>query len=275
MAYRKKELTAHVATNADHSASLSLLIVGAFQQHPRLLGLQVLVSMPRHGQQMPKTITEFRSFHCLQVAFNLSIDQCDQNGFVSAQYNWRNGGVKVFLTKDQRAINEIAQIVQQFRIVSCHQIVPAKVRVLSFGSCRGQIETPNVGSNASVLGIIAEHSDASALAELAVFIVQIFGGHQMRNNCVTLVQTEQRRREHDRMEGNIVLGHELVQVNLDIFVFRLPPLSPFLCVPCRYRNVSNRSIEPHIKHFRLETGIRHRNAPFQVTRYATRTQPFP
>lgn len=81
----------------------------------------------------------------------------------------------------------------------------------------------------------------------------------MGYQSVSLAETDQCRWEHDGVERDIVLGHELVEINLklcvagtellyeNIFsVFLLlinlniliswsPPLLPVLCVTCRYR----------------------------------------
>ena len=49
------------------------------------------------------------------------------------------------------------------------------------------------------------------------------------------------------MEGNVVFAHELVELNI---IGVLPPLVPvLLCIAGSNRQVTDGSIEPHIKNF--------------------------
>ena len=59
-----------------------------------------------------------------------------------------------------------------------------------------------------------------------------------------LARTNQSRREDHSMESDIVLAHELIQLDV---VLVLPPLLPEVCVGRRDRNIADRSIEPDIE----------------------------
>jgi len=71
------------------------------------------------------------------------------------------------------------------------------------------------------------------------------------------------------MEGNVILAHELVQ--LDILGV-LPPLLPILGISSRDRRVTDRSIKPHIKHLALPTRQGDRGTPLQVTGNTTQLE---
>lgn len=265
----KSKLTTQIAAQRNHRCGSLLLFCAALQQHPRLLRLQILISESRNGQHMFHTVTEFRILHGLNVLLALAIDQRQQHIVRLVEAHFGHVAAEVLFAKHQRTIDEIAEIVQQFRIVARHQIAPAEVRVLTLGPSRRQIESPHIRSDARRLSIIAEHPDATTLAELAVLVVQVFGGHQMGDDRVALVQAEQRRREHDRVEGHIVLGHELVQIDFNVVRFRHPPLLPFAGVSRGYRQIPNGGVKPHVEHLRFETLHRHRDAPFQIARNAS------
>ena len=62
---------------------------------------------------------------------------------------------------------------------------------------------------------------------------------------------QQRCREDHRMEGDVVLADELIQ--LHVALGRLPPALPLAAVP-RDADVANGRIKPHVKHFLVVTG---------------------
>ena len=53
--------------------------------------------------------------------------------------------------------------------------------------------------------------------------------------------------EHDRVEGHVVFGHELVVGHL---LAVLPPAFPLVRVARRDAQITDRSVEPHVKHLR-------------------------
>lgn len=72
------------------------------------------------------------------------------------------------------------------------------------------------------------------------------------------------------MEGNVILAHELVQ--LDVLRV-LPPLLPVIGIVGSNRGVTNRGIEPDIKDLTLPTRERDGGTPLQVTSNATQLEP--
>ena len=49
----------------------------------------------------------------------------------------------------------------------------------------------------------------------------------MVEQCIVVLRAQQGAREHDSMERDVVLGHELVELDI---VRVLPPFLPLLCV---------------------------------------------
>ena len=66
----------------------------------------------------------------------------------------------------------------------------------------------------------------------------------MIDECVRIMSAQLRRRENDRMEGNIVLGHEFV---VDHLLLILPPAFPFFSVTSSDAQITDRCIEPHVE----------------------------
>lgn len=59
--------------------------------------------------------------------------------------------------------SEIAEVVEQLRVVLQHQICPRERRVLRLRANVEQIKPPDVGWDASLARIIAKHADAATL----------------------------------------------------------------------------------------------------------------
>ena len=76
-----------------------------------------------------------------------------------------------------------------------------------------------------------------------------------------LFGADEGRREDNSVESNVVLAHELVQ--LDILLV-LPPLFPLVGVSSRDRKVADGSIEPDIEDLMLEFFDGNGRAPLQI-----------
>lgn len=72
---------------------------------------------------------------------------------------------------------------------------------------------------------------------------------------------EERAREDDGVERDVVLAEELHQVD---FLVVLPPTPPLVGVRGGDGDVADRRVEPHVEHFVLEALERDRRAPLQV-----------
>jgi len=75
--------------------------------------------------------------------------------------------------------------------------------------------------------------------------------------------------ENDAMENNVVLADEMHQFGLVVFPIFFPILwQQFFCG----RDITNRGIEPYIKHLSFGIRQRKRHAPIQVAGHGTRLQ---
>jgi hypothetical protein len=57
-------------------------------------------------------------------------------------------------------VDEVAQVVEQFRVVLGSEVDPRERRVLSLGPHVEQVEAEHVRGNASLPGVRAKHSDS-------------------------------------------------------------------------------------------------------------------
>ena len=66
----------------------------------------------------------------------------------------------------------------------------------------------------------------------------------MINERVRIMSAQLRRGKDDRVEWDVVFGHEFVMDNLFAI---LPPAFPFFRVACRDAQVTNGGVEPNVK----------------------------
>lgn len=72
----------------------------------------------------------------------------------------------------------------------------------------------------------------------------------MRHGHVTPIGAQQHGREKDRMEGHVILGHELIKGDICTLLWP-PPLLELLSVRLADRQVPDRSVEPYIEHLMI------------------------
>lgn len=70
-------------------------------------------------------------------------------------------------------------------------------------------------------------------------------GDEVVDERIRVMSAELGRWKHDGMEGNVVLGHELV---VDDLIFVLPPAFPVLGVASRDAQIADGRIKPDVEH---------------------------
>lgn len=70
-------------------------------------------------------------------------------------------------------VNEVAQVVEQFRVVFEGHVCPGEGRVLTLGPQVEQVEAPHVRRDACVLCHVSKHPHTSTLGEFSILVVQI------------------------------------------------------------------------------------------------------
>lgn len=110
--------------------------------------------------------------------------------------------------------------------------------------------------------MVSENTNSMSLAKLTSLIVEVLCSWNSMKHSPIFLRSNQRRRKNNRMEGNIVLTHELIELH----EFALPPIFiGFLeIVGCDW-NVSDWSVEPNVKHLAFKLFKRNRNTPFQIS----------
>ena len=77
-----------------------------------------------------------------------------------------------------------------------------------------------------VASVVAEDPDSASLGELlAALEVKVLCNGELIDEGPVLAGTEECAGEHDRVEGSVILAHELNQLDL-IAIFILPPFLP-------------------------------------------------
>eukprot|EP00976_Prorocentrum_cordatum_P098194 1191297-Prorocentrum_minimum.AAC.2 len=115
------------------------------------------------------------------------------------------------------------------------QLVFIYFRRFGFAHLRGDI---------GLLAVVAEDADAAALGELRVLVVEILGGADLAHERPGLPGGDEAGGEDHRVEGHVVLAHELHQLH----VLALPPLLPVVRVRGGDGDVADGRIEPHVQH---------------------------
>lgn len=101
----------------------------------------------------------------------------------------------------------------------------------------------HLNRNASVLGVIAEHTHAAALGELAALVVEVLSDADALHHGPGLPRPQQGCWEDDSVEGHIVLAHELDQIHI---VRILPPrlhVDRQVKTSCMWQMTSNFTLE--------------------------------
>ena len=101
---------------------------------------------------------------------NSSIDAWIQPLYIAI--NWLPA--KIICYKFHHSVNEISQIIQEFRVVLQHKVWPAEAAVLRLGPHIQQIETIDISLYACLSCFIAKDTYTSTFRELSIFIIQIF-----------------------------------------------------------------------------------------------------
>ena len=146
----------------------------------------------------------------------------------------------------------------------------------------GQVPAPVVGRQQFQRLV---HEDAALLAgrEFPAVPVQPVEGLQRVHRLPRLTRSQKSRREDHRVEGDVVLAHELDVADVIRPLVRAPPVAPRRAGrigPFLGRaDIFDGGVEPDIEDLALHprtrsaVGSDHRHAPFQVARDAAVDQP--
>lgn len=78
-----------------------------------------------------------------------------------------------------------------------------------------------------VASVVAEDPDSASLGELlAALEVKVLCNGELIDEGPVLAGTEECAGEHDRVEGSVILAHELDELDVLVLLLVLPPLLP-------------------------------------------------
>ena len=171
------------------------------------------------------------------------------------------------MSKDNSPIHEVSENSHQLTVVTLLEILPTEIIVLSFRSIGSKHIPHDILLSREFLQILmSPNSPILRCGNLvSLEIKELICRHIVRKDISAI--SLQHRREYDTVEHDIILTDKVYQLG----ILRLPPCLPtlrkkFLSVG----NVTDRCIEPHIKHFALSSFHRNRNTPIQVTAHCAR-----
>ena len=188
------------------------------------------------------------------------------------------------------AVDEVAQNVGQILVDRRLKLLPGEGGIRAFRRIGDQIPAPVIAGQ-QFQSLIHEHAAVHRGRELAAVPVQPVERLERIDHLPRLAGAQNRGREADRMEGDIVLAHEFDVPDVIGARVQPPPALPAFGIALSSRrswsieqfarrgDIFDRRVEPDIEHLVLEAGtrlavLRHRHAPFQVAGNAPVDQPF-
>ncbi len=167
------------------------------------------------------------------------------------------------------SVSIVTNIVKQLIIVLSLEVIPLELCITLLWPHCEQIESPYLSRNSSDYGIISEYSSTSRFRKLGVLVIQILSGWYVMQECPWVLSSKEGWREDHCVEWDIILSHELEELN----IFRiLPPLLPMVGIICCDWDIPYRCIKPNIEHLILEFLYWDGSTPFKVPSNATASQ---
>ena len=180
----------------------------------------------------------------------------------------RNLPVVIFPGQHQRAIHEIPQNSNQLVVVAGLKILPRKVVVLGFGRIGAEYVTKHILLARKLFEVFVQpHGPVARGRNLVAFEIQELIRRHVFGQDIAAVRLEHRR-EDDAVENDIVFADKMDHLG----VLRLPIGLPIGCKVLCSRYITDRSVEPDIKHLPFGALHRHGNAPIEVAAYGTGLQ---
>ena len=245
-------------------------------------GLQIFVAKHPEPAEFLGGAADVNFVHRLFVGRQPLAELRHQRGFPFGQRH-RGGhfGAEFRIAELRHPADEVAQNVGQILVHRGLEILPGEFGIRAFGRMGQKPPAPVVrGQDAKRL--IHEHAAPARGRELAAVIVQVVEGLDVIHELPRLGRAKDGRGEGQRMEGHVVLAHELGIGHVACALIEPPParpvaaglLGPFL----RARDIFDRRVEPDVEDlaFHPRPGRPFelcRNAPAQIAGDAAVLQP--
>lgn len=174
--------------------------------------------------------------------------------------------------QSQDSLVQVTNVVYKLIVYLSLEVCPSKLSVWVLRSYWEQVESPGKDRDLRNLNdTCSKNTSGVSLGKFDVLIVQILSSADLVQQGPLLASANQGTRKHDGMEGNIVLAHELHQLDL---VWVLPPVSPRVCIVGSDWDVANWSIIPDIETLALKSLLWDRNSPLKISGNASWSQAF-
>ena len=139
---------------------------------PGLGGLEGLVSQIREGENISKGAPQLRT---LQLRRNPALQLRRPGRQRRIGFTLGNTGLVESEDKRENPVHEIREVPDKLAVHRFLKIGPAELIIGGFRAVVEDVEAPHIRGNPRIPAVAAEHADALALGELAVFVVEILG----------------------------------------------------------------------------------------------------
>ena len=210
------------------------------------------------------------------VGLEARFEARDQSLFVwSRRPAGRNCAVEARPAELGHPAHEVAENVGQILVHACLEVVPGELAVRVFGCMAQEPPAPVVGGK-DVKRMIHEDPATEGGRELPAIVVQVVERLDVVHELPGLARSNDRRRKAERVEGHVVLAHELDIADIVRALVSAPPSFPLSVLgpaPVRpllgARNVLDRRIEPDIEDLAFHAGpgfvaTHYRDAPVEI-----------
>jgi hypothetical protein len=83
--------------------------------------------------------------------------------------------IKLGLSELEDSLVQVTEVLEKVIVIAVNEFLPLELRVGRFGTSREKVVSPDIGINASFLGSVTKHANATGLAELSTLVVEVFG----------------------------------------------------------------------------------------------------
>lgn len=109
-------------------------------------------------------------------------------------------------------MNQIAQVREQLIVILVGEVLPTEFRVAVFWTIHQQVVSPDLAWQIlfQLNSMVTKYPCAVSLTEFSSLVVQVLGGRDRVEESPVPLAGNERRREDNSVEGDIVFAHELI-----------------------------------------------------------------
>ncbi|MPL95483.1 hypothetical protein SDC9_41654 [bioreactor metagenome] len=245
-------------------------------------GLQVFVARDPDRAQLGRGLADFLLVHQPLVVAHAGRQLGDQRDLALAPEPALGQGLAEFRTAELGdAADEVAEDIGEVLVHRDLEILPGEFRIRAFGRVAQQPPAPVVGGQQAER-LVHEHAAPARGRELAAVIIQVVERLDVIDKLPGLARAEDGRGEGERVEGHVVLAHELGIGHVLGALVGAPPARPVpagLVRPFLGRgDIFDRRVEPDVEDLAFHALPRRalelrRHAPGKVAGDAAVLQP--